>query len=123
MVGAKVRFMAMADFAARKCQPCRGDTPPLGQEQAREYLAELHPDWQLMEEEHRLRRRFRFPSFKAAIAFVNQVAELAESQGHHPDITIVYRNVTLDLTTHAIGGLSENDFIMAAKIDELIGSK
>jgi 4a-hydroxytetrahydrobiopterin dehydratase len=112
-----------SNFAAKKCQPCKGGTPPLDQEQSRESLAQIHSDWQLVEEGRRIRRRFRFPDFRAAIAFVNEVAEIAENEGHHPDITIVYRNVTLDLTTHAIGGLSENDFIMAAKLDQLIESK
>jgi len=116
----------MADtvnLAAKKCQPCKGGTPPLDQEQAREYLPQIHSDWQLVEEGRRIRRRCKFPDFQAAIAFVNKVAEIAEQEGHHPDITINYRNVTLDLTTHAIGGLSENDFIMAAKLDQLIESK
>jgi 4a-hydroxytetrahydrobiopterin dehydratase len=75
------------------------------------------PAWQLGDE--RLRRRFVFPSFVEAIAFVDRVAVLAEQEGHHPDFAVHYRQVDLEIWTHAIGGLSENDFILAAKIDGL----
>jgi 4a-hydroxytetrahydrobiopterin dehydratase len=87
-------------------------------EQAREMMEQV-PGWELVEEEKKLTRRFRFKSFPASIAFVNKLAEVAEAEGHHPDIHIFWNRVRLDLTTHAIKGLSENDFIMAAKINEI----
>ena len=78
-------------------------------------------DWVLLQDgTHKITRQFKFDDFKEAMKFVNKVAELAESEGHHPDIKIVYNKVQLDLFTHAVGGLSENDFIMAAKINALL---
>lgn len=92
---------------------------PLTVEQENALMKEVS-DWQLLQEEtHKLRRQFKFKDFVGAMAFVNQVADLAESEGHHPDMKIVYNRVTLDLFTHAVGGLSENDFILAAKINNL----
>ncbi len=88
-------------------------------EEARAYAAAT-PEWSLEEESTRLHRRFEFEDFRAAMAFVNRVADLAESQGHHPDIGIHWNKVDLVLWTHAIGGLHENDFILAAKIDRLL---
>lgn len=85
-------------------------------EQAQEMMSQV-PGWEL--QENRLVRRFRFKDFKEAMAFVNKVADLAESEGHHPDIYISWNRVRLELTTHAIKGLSENDFIMAAKVGGL----
>ncbi|HYP39058.1 MAG TPA: 4a-hydroxytetrahydrobiopterin dehydratase [Chloroflexia bacterium] len=105
----------MTDLAQKFCVACEAGTPPLPIEQAREMLEQV-PGWELVEAENKLTRRFRFKDFKEAMAFVNKVADLAESEGHHPDIHISWNRVRLDLTTHAIKGLSENDFIMAAKI-------
>jgi 4a-hydroxytetrahydrobiopterin dehydratase len=96
---------------------CDKGTPPLSEADAAAYLVQT-PEWE-MREAKSLRRRFRFKDFVQAMAFVNQVAAVAEGEGHHPDILISYNRVRIDLTTHAIGGLSENDFIMAAKIDRL----
>lgn len=76
------------------------------------------PDWEVIDSKA-LKRKFKFPDFKSAIEFVNKVADLAEEESHHPDITINYNKVTLELSTHAIEGLSENDFILAAKIERL----
>lgn len=104
-------------LAEKKCQPCRSGTPPLSQTEVASYLSQISPEWQL--EGSKIRREFRFSSFPEAIAFVTQVAEIAEQEDHHPDITINYRRVRLQLTTHAAGGLTENDFILAAKIDAL----
>jgi 4a-hydroxytetrahydrobiopterin dehydratase len=104
----------------KKCVPCRGGTPPLTAEQAREYLAGT-PGWTLSEESTRISRQFTFPTFPRAIEFVQRVAELAEEQGHHPDFEIHYNKVNIILWTHKIGGLHENDFIMAARIGELAG--
>ena len=78
------------------------------------------PGWILIKEgTHKITKQFKFEDFKKAMEFVNKIADLAESEGHHPDIKIVYNKVRLDLFTHAVGGLSENDFIMASKIDKL----
>ncbi len=104
-------------LVGRHCVACEKGTPPLTEAEAREYLAQL-PGWELREGRS-LRQRFRFPDFRAAMAFVNGIADLAEAEGHHPDFRVSYNRVTVDLTTHAIGGLSDNDFIMAAKIDAL----
>lgn len=112
--------MAPADLGTRRCVPCEADTPPLTEEQARGYLADLgeNSGWELVEGK-RITKAIRWRSFRDAIAFVNKVADIAEEEGHHPDIFISYRRVRLELSTHAIGGLSENDFIMAAKIDRI----
>jgi len=101
----------------QKCEPCRGGTPPLSQEEARDLLREI-PEWTL--KENAIERTFQFKDFKEAIDFVNEVAETADKEDHHPDIHIYYNKVRIELTTHKIKGLSKNDFILAAKIDELI---
>jgi len=108
----------VTDLAVRRCVPCERGTPPLTQETAERLLAQV-PSWTLEAPGAALRRIFQCTDFKAAIAFVQTVAELADAEGHHPDIAIHYRRVTLTLTTHAIRGLSENDFILAAKINLL----
>lgn len=87
------------------------------QDQAEKLMAELNPDWELDGDE--IQRAFKFKDFKEAMIFVNQVADIAEDEGHHPEIEISYNKVKIELTTHAIDGLSENDFIVAAKIDKL----
>lgn len=105
------------NLAQKKCIPCEAGTPPLSQEEADELLKEI-PGWELTEK-GRLARKFKFQDFGQALSFVNQVGRIAEEEGHHPDIKIVYNRVTLELITHAIGGLSENDFILAAKVNKL----
>ena len=93
--------------------------PPLMAEEIEKYLPEV-TGWELLEDK-KIRREFRFKDFKEAMAFVNKVANLAESEGHHPDIYLhSWNKVRLDLSTHAIGGLSENDFILAAKINNIV---
>lgn len=101
----------------KHCIPCKGGTLAFSNTQEEELIKQT-PNWTLLRERtHRIRRVFTFRNFKDAIKFVNKVADLAEEEGHHPDIKIVYNKVQLDLFTHAVGGLSENDFIMASKID------
>lgn len=104
-------------LADRKCVPCRGGAPALkGQD-----LAKLHhgvPDW-VVEKEHHIHREFRFPDFKQALDFVNRVGAVAEEQGHHPDILLAWGKAEITLWTHKIDGLTESDFIMAAKIDRV----
>jgi 4a-hydroxytetrahydrobiopterin dehydratase len=105
---------------AKTCVPCRGGVPPL----KGEALAEIHsqlPDsaeWKTIDQHH-LTRAFTFPNFKQAWGFVNRVAALAEEQGHHPDILLKWGKAEITLWTHKIDGLTESDFIMAAKIDRL----
>ena len=106
-------------LASRACVPCRGGIPPLGEVDARRLL-EGTPEWRLEENGTRLKRRFEFEDFVKAMAFVNRVADIAEEQGHHPDIAIHWNKVDLVLWTHKIGGLHENDFILAAKVDRLL---
>ncbi|HEX8221384.1 MAG TPA: 4a-hydroxytetrahydrobiopterin dehydratase [Chloroflexia bacterium] len=102
----------------RHCVPCEAGTPPIPPQDA-ERLAAQVPGWELRPDEQKLVRRFKFKDFKEAMAFVNRVADLAEAEGHHPDIHVSWNRVRLELTTHAIKGLSENDFILAAKISEM----
>jgi 4a-hydroxytetrahydrobiopterin dehydratase len=106
-------------LTSKSCVPCRGGIPPLTEEKAREYAAAI-PGWTLAENGTRLFRLFEFRDFAAAMEFVNRVADLAEQEGHHPDITIHWNKVELVLWTHKIGGLHENDFILAAKVDRLL---
>lgn len=107
----------MSSLAAKTCVPCRGGVPPLrGQELAS--LSQQVPDWQVVDEHH-LVRHFKFADFKQALAFVNRVGELAEGQGHHPDILLAWGKAEITLWTHKVNGLTESDFIMAAKIDQL----
>lgn len=115
-----VTMQCMSDLTQKHCVPCEGGTDPLSTEQEAMYHSAV-PLWQLERENvHRIMREFSFKHFKAALAFVNQVGELAESEGHHPNMSLHdFKLVTLELYTHAIGGLSENDFIMAAKIDQM----
>ncbi len=108
--------MAEKELAKRRCVPCEGGTPKLPRERIRELLA-LVPGW----EEHgdRLRRTFRRRDFREAMAFVNRMADLAEAEGHHPDFCVHYDHVDVELWTHAVSGLSENDFVLAAKLSAL----
>lgn len=104
-------------LSEQRCEPCETGGIPLSHDEAKELHKQV-PRWSLKEK--KLTREFQFDDFRAAMDFVNQIADIAESQGHHPDIYIYYNKVDLVLTTHKIGGLSQNDFIMAAKIDELV---
>ncbi|HKF42034.1 MAG TPA: 4a-hydroxytetrahydrobiopterin dehydratase [Thermoanaerobaculia bacterium] len=111
--------MESESLSAKHCVPCRGGVPPLSAEEARRMAAKV-PGWTVNEDSSRLSRRFEFKDFIHAMEFVNRVAELAEEQGHHPDIAIHWNKVDLILWTHKIGGLHENDFILAAKIGRLL---
>jgi 4a-hydroxytetrahydrobiopterin dehydratase len=107
----------MSDLASKTCVPCRGNVPPLkGAELAT--LARQLPTWEVTSEHH-LSRNYSFPDFRQALDFVNQVGEVAEEQGHHPDIQLSWGRVGITLWTHKIDGLTESDFIMAAKIEKL----
>ena len=103
----------------KSCQPCEGGVAPMPRKEATGLLEGLD-GWTLVPKGKRIRREIVFDDFGEAIEFVNRIAELAESEGHHPDLHLTdYKHLAIELTTHAIRGLSENDFILAAKIDEL----
>lgn len=104
----------------KSCVPCQGGIPPLGREEAEQLLAQT-PGWSLIQDGTRLERRFTFKGFSAALDFVNRVGALAEQEGHHPDICFGWGYATIVYYTHKIGGLHENDFVMAAKLNELYG--
>jgi len=106
----------MEELAQRKCVPCEGGVPPLDEPAARRYLASLS-GWSLVDA-NRIQKEFAFRDFARALAFVNRVGAVAEAEGHHPDILLhSWNKVRLEIMTHVIRGLSENDFILAAKID------
>ena len=108
-----------AELIQKKCKPCEGGVAPYSTEEARQQLQQLE-GWQITNDGQRIRKDWKVKNFLAGMAFFNRCTELAESDGHHPDLHIEgYRNVWVELWTHAIGGLSENDFILAAKIDQL----
>jgi 4a-hydroxytetrahydrobiopterin dehydratase len=107
------------ELCNKHCVPCEGGVPPLSAAQVQQFLAGL-PGWQLTEDGQRIRRQWRVKDFLTGLDFFNRVGALAEQEGHHPDLHLVgYRNVAIEIWTHAIGALSENDFILAAKIDML----
>ena len=105
------------DLTKKKCVPCEGGVEPMSEKEAKKYLEKV-PNWNLVG--NKISRKLKFKDFKEAIKFVNKVAGIAEKEQHHPDINISYNKVELGLTTHAINGLSENDFIVAAKINKLL---
>jgi 4a-hydroxytetrahydrobiopterin dehydratase len=108
----------MSELAERQCVPCRGGVPPMKGEQISEMSSQL-PDWQVVNEHH-LQRNYRFQDFRQSLAFVNRVGELAEEQGHHPDICFGWGKADITIWTHKIDGLTESDFVLAAKIDKLL---
>jgi 4a-hydroxytetrahydrobiopterin dehydratase len=108
----------MATLVEKTCTPCRGGIPPLTQDEAETFLGQA-PGWALLDEARRIERTFRFKNFREALTFVKQAGELAESEGHHPEISFGWGYVTVSVHTKKIKGLHENDFIMAAKINRL----
>jgi 4a-hydroxytetrahydrobiopterin dehydratase len=107
----------MSDLAARRCKPCEGGVPPLTPAQAASFLAQVSSAWVLTENAHAIRREFAFRDFYRTMSFVNALAHLANIEDHHPDLEVGYNYCRVTFTTHAIGGLSENDFVCAAKVD------
>jgi 4a-hydroxytetrahydrobiopterin dehydratase len=117
--GTAMSAVTAEELTAKKCAPCEGGVPPLSPEEAHA-LARATPQWSITPDGKKISRHWRVKNFNAGIDFFNKVAALAEEEGHHPDLHLTgYREVTIELTTHAIGGLSENDFILAAKIDRV----
>lgn len=107
------------ELSGKKCVPCEGGVKPLPKPDVERLLAGL-PGWKLTDDGKGIQRNWKCKDFMAAINFFNDIAEIAEAEDHHPDLHLSgYRNVIIEMSTHAIGGLSENDFILAAKIDEV----
>ena len=108
--------MSSSDLLKKKCVPCEAGGKPLSRTDAQDYTDEVF-GWTLSEDAKKISKEFKFQDFIGAINFVERVADVAEMEGHHPDIHVHYNKVLLELWTHKIGGLSENDFILSAKID------
>ena len=106
-------------LADKRCRPCEGGVEPLSAGQAAELMRALHEDWALSEDGLEISRSFEFPAYSRTLAFANALAWIAVSEGHHPVLTVSYGRCDVSYTTHAINGLSDNDFICAAKIDRL----
>jgi 4a-hydroxytetrahydrobiopterin dehydratase len=107
----------MSELSSKTCVPCRGGVPALAGKELDE-IAKQVPRWKVVEGHH-IVRSFAFEDFREALTFVNKVGELAESQGHHPDILLAWGKAEITIWTHKINGLTESDFVLAAKIDEL----
>lgn len=101
------------------CVPCEGGTKPMDKKEIETYLTLLKTPWEVSSDKKSIKKQFKFKDFKEAMGFVNKVADVAEEQGHHPDIYVYYNKVEIMLTTHAVKGLSVNDFIIASKIEIL----
>jgi 4a-hydroxytetrahydrobiopterin dehydratase len=110
--------MPVSELASLECVACKGGTPPLKGEALRSWGARLGNGWKVLDE-HQLEKDFRFPNFRSALNFVNHVGELAETVNHHPDLSLSWGKAHITLWTHKIGGLSETDFVFAAKSDQL----
>ncbi|MDJ0749770.1 MAG: 4a-hydroxytetrahydrobiopterin dehydratase [Woeseiaceae bacterium] len=110
------------DLANRHCKPCEGGVEPLSREQSAQLLAALHGDWSLSEDGLSIQRIFEFPAYSRSLGFANAAAWIAISEGHHPVLTVEYGRCTVSYTTHSINGLSDNDFICAARTDRLVES-
>lgn len=109
----------MSTLSDKKCIPCSGGVPPLPLEQRQTLLKELNENWSLTHENNRLFRRFEFSNYKKAWSLLNQISEVAEEQGHHPDLALGWGYLEVQIWTHKIDSLVESDFIFAAKVDEL----
>jgi 4a-hydroxytetrahydrobiopterin dehydratase len=109
----------MSDFAERHCRPCEGKVAPYTQAQAAAALKQLAADWRLIEDGRAIKREFKFRDFLRTMSFVNALAHIANIEDHHPDLELGYNYCRVRFSTHAIVGLSDNDFICAAKIDRL----
>jgi 4a-hydroxytetrahydrobiopterin dehydratase len=108
----------MSDLLSKKCIPCEGGTAPLTPEEVATYMQQVS-DWRVSEDNKVISKQFKFKDFAEALTFTNQIGAIAEEEGHHPDLMLGWGKVGVSLTTHEADGLSENDFILAAKIDAL----
>lgn len=111
----------MSELSSKHCIPCEGGVAPLDTAAAKHYLSKLSLGWQLSDDGKAIRREYNFKNFYRTMSFVNAVAHIANGEDHHPDLEVGYNYCRIKFSTHAIGGLSENDFICAAKIDSLDG--
>ena len=109
---------AMTDLASKQCVPCKGGVPPLRGAELATLRAQIDDDWSIVDEHH-LEREYRCANFREALAFTNRVGEMAEEQAHHPDILLAWGKVRITIWTHKIDGLTESDFVFAAKADQL----
>jgi len=109
----------LKELSAKKCVPCEGGVPPLTPAQAKLLRKQLHKDWQLADDFKSLKRSLKFKDFYRTMSFVNALAHIANTEDHHPDLSVGYNYCHVVFATHSIGGLSENDFICAAKLDRL----
>lgn len=109
-----------ADLTARRCLPCEGGVPALAPDAVAGLMRALHADWRLAPDGKSISRHFEFSGYNRTIGFVNAVAWIANSEGHHPDLEVTYQRCLVRWWTHAVGGLTENDFICAAKVDRLL---
>ena len=109
----------MSELASKKCVPCEGGVAPMGRSEAETLLKQLQPQWRLAQDGKSLHREWQFKNFYRTMSFVNAVAHIANTEDHHPDLEVGYGYCRLKYSTHAVDGLSENDFICAAKIDAL----
>lgn len=109
----------MSELTQKKCQPCDGKVAPLTREAAQKLLKQVGSEWRISDDNKSLQREWKFRNFFHTMSFVNAVAHVANAEDHHPDLEVGYGMCRMKFTTHAIGGLSENDFICAAKIDAL----
>ena len=112
--------MTVCNLTDKHCKPCEGGVAPLSHEQADDFMKDLHNDWAIDEAGKEISRTFSFKNYYQTMAFVNALAWIAHGEDHHPDIEVGYSRCHVRYSTHAIGGLSENDFICAAKIDALL---
>jgi 4a-hydroxytetrahydrobiopterin dehydratase len=110
----------MSALAEKQCVLCKGGVPPLKGQELERLARELDGGWQVVEE-RQLEKEYRFKDFREALGFTNSIGELAEAQGHHPDIYLAWGKVKLTIWTHKINGLTESDFVLAAKADKLMG--
>ena len=109
----------VSELAQKRCIPCEGGVPPLKEDEINQLMAKLEGGWKVIDN-HDIEKEYSFPDFKQALAFVNRVGGKAEEEGHHPDIYLAWGKVKVTLWTHAIDGLTESDFIFAAKADEVL---
>lgn len=113
----------MTELTSKRCKPCEGGTSPLASATIEQLLGEIHGDWKVDAERRAIHRTFRFGNYYETMAFVNAVAWIAHREDHHPDLEVGYNRCAVRYSTHAIGGLSDNDFICAAKVDALTASE
>lgn len=108
-----------SDLASRSCVPCAGGVPPLQGDDLKTLLAQLGTGWSVIDDHH-LQKEYKFKDFRQALEFVNRVGVLADEQGHHPDIYLAWGKVRIEMWTHKINGLTESDFVFAAKADKVL---